>query len=129
MLFMPAFSRSVCLHLRAPRDVAWPARWAAATFRQFLRDHRMALLNLVFLLQQALLCVDAIVRTVLRLWITKRHMLEWETAAESESADRRSLPWMCTCEWSAAASLAIALLIAWMGPTARVRHFPFWRSG
>jgi cyclic beta-1,2-glucan synthetase len=43
-------------------------------------------LNTVVLLYQAYLSVDAISRTLVRLALTRRHLLEWETAA---SADRR----------------------------------------
>ena len=43
-------------------------------------------LNAALLLNQAYLSVDAIVRTLVRLRLTRKRMLEWETAA---SADRR----------------------------------------
>jgi len=44
-----------------------------------------ALFNLVFLPHQTLLCVDAIVRALVRSFITGERLLEWETAAEAES--------------------------------------------
>ncbi|HYT88303.1 MAG TPA: glucoamylase family protein, partial [Gemmataceae bacterium] len=42
------------------------------------------LLVAALLLNQALLCVDAIVRTLVRLFVTRRRLLEWETAASAE---------------------------------------------
>lgn len=49
----------------------------AATFGQ-------ALLTTSFLVHQAVSLLDAIARTLWRLVITRRHMLEWETAAATE---------------------------------------------
>lgn len=44
----------------------------------------LALLNLVFLPHQTLLAFDAIIRALVRVFITGERLLEWETAAESE---------------------------------------------
>jgi cyclic beta-1,2-glucan synthetase len=46
---------------------------------------RLALLHLVFLGQQACLTFDAILRSLIRSFITGERLLEWETAAQSES--------------------------------------------
>jgi cyclic beta-1,2-glucan synthetase len=73
------------------------------------------LLNAILLLNQAYLGVDAIVRTLCRLWVTRRHLLEWETAA---SADRRLGSGLRVCwnnMWPAtalAAGLGVLLLLA-----------------
>ena len=50
----------------------------------------ISLLNLVFLPHQTLLALDAIIRSLVRSFITGQRLLEWETAAESESASRRT---------------------------------------
>src|SRR5262249_25082303 len=42
------------------------------------------LLALTFLMDRARLAVDAIVRTLVRVCGTRRHLLEWETAASTE---------------------------------------------
>ena len=39
-------------------------------------------LGITFLAHQAWLMVDAIVRTLARVYVTRRHLLEWETAAQ-----------------------------------------------
>ena len=44
--------------------------------------------SLIFLLHQALISIDAIVRAVARVFVTRKKMLEWETAAEAEAATR-----------------------------------------
>ena len=52
----------------------------------------VALLNLCFLPHQTLLAIDAIVRSLIRRFITGERLLEWETAAEAESQSRRVTP-------------------------------------
>lgn len=52
----------------------------------------VALLNLFFLPHQTLLAIDAIVRALIRRFITGERLLEWETAAESESLSRKTTP-------------------------------------
>ena len=45
-------------------------------------------LNIVFLADQAWLMGDAILRTLIRLTVTRKHMLEWVTAAQTGAARR-----------------------------------------
>jgi cyclic beta-1,2-glucan synthetase len=52
----------------------------------------VALLNVFFLAHQTLLAIDAIVRSLIRRFITGERLLEWETAAEAESQTRRVTP-------------------------------------
>jgi hypothetical protein len=52
----------------------------------------MALLNLSFLPHQAMLGIDAVVRALIRRFITGERLLEWETAAEAETQTRRVTP-------------------------------------
>ncbi|UWZ83649.1 glucoamylase family protein [Occallatibacter riparius] len=52
----------------------------------------LALLNLSFLPHQAMLEIDAVVRALIRRFITGERLLEWETAAEAESQTRKLTP-------------------------------------
>jgi hypothetical protein len=52
----------------------------------------MALLNLSFLPHQAMLGLDAVVRALIRRFITGERLLEWETAAEAETQSRKVTP-------------------------------------
>jgi cyclic beta-1,2-glucan synthetase len=52
----------------------------------------LTLLNLFFLPHQALLVLDAVIRSLIRRFITGERLLEWETAAEAESDTRISTP-------------------------------------
>ncbi|MDO8501759.1 MAG: glucoamylase family protein [Gemmatimonadaceae bacterium] len=78
------FSLFVSL-LRPPRDQSWIAYYAAVG-----RDTRVSVqqwaLAVAFLPHQAVVSADAIIRTLARLWITKRNLLEWQTASQVERA-------------------------------------------
>ena len=69
--------------LRPPRDQSWPAYYAAVG-----RDAAVSLqqwaLSVTFLPHQAVVSADAIIRTLIRLFITKRNLLEWQTASQVE---------------------------------------------
>ena len=96
---------------------------------RFATDCARAVLRLVFLLHQALLSADAIVRSLLRVSFTRRKLLEWETAAEAETTTGGKstvdtylarTPWFSAAiglaVWlirPAALSAAIPILVLW----------------
>ncbi len=55
-------------------------------FRGFFQALGVSLLTLAFLPHQTLLSLDAILRSLVRRFITGQRLLEWETAAESEAS-------------------------------------------
>jgi cyclic beta-1,2-glucan synthetase len=72
------------------------------------------LLTLVLLAHQCLLMLDAIVRTLIRLLLTRRDLLEWETAAEAEhrAAAQRAEPGRLWRQMWGVPVFAAALLVA-----------------
>lgn len=52
----------------------------------------LALLNLCFLPHQALLVIDAVMRSLVRRFVTGERLLEWETAAQAESHASKVTP-------------------------------------
>jgi hypothetical protein len=64
----------------------------AEAFSGFWKAILIVLLNLVYLPHQALLSLDAIVRALVRRFITGERLLEWETAAEAEIRSNRNTP-------------------------------------
>jgi cyclic beta-1,2-glucan synthetase len=83
------------------------------------------LLSLVFLADQAVVLVDAIARTLYRLTVSRRHLLEWETAA---SADRR-LGTAFTAFWlnmwpATALGLVVAAAVSLLRPDAAPAAMP-----
>jgi len=68
---------------RPPRDRSWRA-WYAAVGRDAATSARQVGLALAFLPHQAWLSGDAIARTLGRLFVTHRHLLQWQTASLAE---------------------------------------------
>jgi hypothetical protein len=56
----------------------------AEVFSSFGRAALFTLLHLTFLFHQTLLTIDAVIRSLVRRFITGERLLEWETAAQSE---------------------------------------------
>jgi cyclic beta-1,2-glucan synthetase len=75
--------------LRPPRDQSWPAYYAAVS-RDAITSIQQYALAVVFLPHQAAVSLDAIIRTLNRLFITRRDMLEWQTASQVERAMAKS---------------------------------------
>ncbi|MEJ2007660.1 MAG: glucoamylase family protein [Acidobacteriota bacterium] len=90
----------------------------------FLTGHLQVFLMLVFLAHEAFVMVDAIVRTLARLTITHRNLLEWETAAEAESGTKKKSAveaYLVLTPWFA---LAVALSLAAFRPGALLVALP-----
>lgn len=58
----------------------------------FGRGTVVALLHLVLLFHQTLSAIDAVMRSLIRSYITGKRLLEWETAAQAESETERRAP-------------------------------------
>ncbi len=99
--------------LRPPLDKSWRAYYAAVALDAVTSVQQVGL-ALVFLPHQATVSADAIVRTLWRMWVTRRHLLEWQTASQTERGitDRPSLPWRVM--WPAVALAALVLVgVVW----------------
>jgi cyclic beta-1,2-glucan synthetase len=84
------------------------------------------LLGVIFLADQARLSLDAVLRTLVRVFFTRRHMLEWETAAATEGRLGTGLAHFCKSMWPAPAlALAGLLLLLFVQPAALVVAAPF----
>ncbi len=86
ILLMPAYAALLVAMTRAPWGRRGFGLWFTDTMRTFGRQHLMALLTLTFLLHDALLAIDAIARSLARVFVTRQRLLEWETAAEAKEA-------------------------------------------
>jgi len=95
----------------ASRKPAWSAlgRW---------------LLSIAFLAYETLMVIDAVGSTLVRLWITRRHLLQWTTAAHTirvfSREHRVALAWVRMGSASMLAAV-LAPLLLWARPAA----FPF----
>jgi cyclic beta-1,2-glucan synthetase len=69
-------------------------------------------LMLAFLSHQTLVMMDAIVRTIVRLTVTRKKLLEWETAAQSELGACKRAPADVYLDWTPWLSLGIGVILA-----------------
>ncbi len=122
LLFLPIYFRLVFATIRAI------ARQNRLTFREALFDfatsHVSILLNIAFLAHQALVALDAIIRTVVRSTITHSRLLEWETATEAELGIRKRTPVDIYLNWVPALAVVIGLALL-LKPDAAGYALPF----
>jgi cyclic beta-1,2-glucan synthetase len=71
-------------------------------------------LSAVFLADQARNAVDAIVRTLARLSVSRRRLLEWETAASTERRLGAGLWSCCMCTWPSAGLAILFGATVWL---------------
>lgn len=111
ILLLPVYCDLLFRLMSFPRSWRALAAWTHDAGRAFATGHAIAVLSLMFLLHQALLSLDAIVRSVLRVFVTRRKLLEWETAAEAEAAVRSKATVDIYLEWTPAIAAALGLLV------------------
>ncbi len=90
LMFLPTFVQLIFTTGRALASEQQGALREA--FTGFVQGAFITLLNLTFLPHQTMLAIDAIVRSLVRRFITGQRLLEWETAAEAEGPSRRTTP-------------------------------------
>lgn len=109
VIFFPVyFSLADSLVFR-PRTVSFSAA-AGSIWRDFGRDSAQALLSLAMLPHQAWLMTDAIARALWRMGISRRNLLEWETAADADRRVGKDLSGFVRKLWPSSA-IGIALLV------------------
>ena len=118
MWCVPTLSGLFFALLRIPRRWRPIRAWMGETWRSFRDNALVTMCSLIFLLHQALVSMDAIVRAVLRVLVTRRKMLEWETAAESEAASRPKATVDMYLEWTPFIAIALAALVWFLRPEA-----------
>jgi hypothetical protein len=81
-------------------------------------------LTVTFLAHQALLSMDAVVRTMVRRLITRQRLLQWETAAEVELAGDKHTTLDIYLNWTPALALGLFLLVWLVRPGAVLASLP-----
>jgi cyclic beta-1,2-glucan glucanotransferase len=82
-------------------------------------------LRMIFLLQQTLVEIDAVVRTLVRMTLTRRRLLEWETAADAELGTGRKSIVDTYLKCCFPISMALGTLIYIVGPQSMPVALPF----
>lgn len=110
--------------LRPPLANSWRAYYAAVG-RDTATSAKQVVLAVTFLPHQAWISADAIVRTLWRLVVTKRRLLEWQTASTAELDVRSGAPGVWRSMAPALAITAgVALLAAARAPGGGFASFP-----
>ena len=94
------------------------------TFSDFTSEQIGVLITLTFLAHQTLVTLDAIFRTVFRLTVSKRNLLEWETAAQSEMEAKKRTPVDVYLDWTPIVALALMLAVYLFRPAAVLPAVP-----
>jgi cyclic beta-1,2-glucan synthetase len=107
----------------------WRAKDRSGLLRQIFDDFTSGqitvLITLTFLAHQTLVTLDAIARTVFRLTVSGRHLLEWETAAQSEmDAKKERTPVDVYLDWAPVVGLLLALAESLFRPAALLPSLP-----
>ncbi|WP_461604062.1 GH36-type glycosyl hydrolase domain-containing protein [Aeromonas rivipollensis] len=84
---LPLFLPLLFTLIPRKRDILW-RHYLGMVGQRLQRAFMQALLSLVFLADQAWRMTDAIVRTLFRLFLSHRHLLEWTTSAQSSGSPR-----------------------------------------
>jgi cyclic beta-1,2-glucan synthetase len=85
---------------------------AKESFTTFASSFGFTILNLTFLTHQMLLSLDAIVRSLIRTQLSGKRLLEWETAAQSESGKGKRTSLDVYLQLSPLVAIVIALGLA-----------------
>jgi cyclic beta-1,2-glucan synthetase len=91
----------------------------------FVDEQVTVLFAFVFLLHQALVTLDAIIRTLVRLVVTHKKLLEWETAAEAELGSQKRSPVEMCLDLTVSVSIALVAGLAYLHPRALPEALPF----
>ncbi len=110
LLFAPSL---VSLVFSVARAWASPQKGEVQeAFAGFGQNLIITLINLAFLPHQMLMALDAIIRSLVRRFITGQRLLEWETAAQAESTGGKTTPVDRYLQATPVFTIGLALVIA-----------------
>jgi cyclic beta-1,2-glucan synthetase len=91
----------------------------------FVAEQVNILFALVFLLHQALVTLDAIIRTLVRLVVTHKKLLQWETAAQAELGHEKRTPVEMCLDLTVWVSTALGAALIYLRPRSLPEALPF----
>jgi cyclic beta-1,2-glucan synthetase len=130
IFFLPTYFQFAFSILTAGRALFEKGFWKSL-FRDFANAHAKLFIRLTFLCHQTLVTCDAVVRTMVRTLVTRKKMLEWETAADSETNSNAATLVDSYLDWAVFLAFAIGALVAVTHPASLAIALPFlvlWSS-
>jgi hypothetical protein len=128
ILFIPSWFQLVFNLVKA--IVKFDLTVARDAITAFYTSNLNLFFTVIFLAHQAILSLDAVIRTLVRRFVTQRRLLEWETAAEAELGAKRT-PVDVYLDWTPLLALGLGLLVWTIRPQALAAAFPIlllWAS-
>jgi cyclic beta-1,2-glucan synthetase len=110
VLAFPVYAHVTTGLLIHPRGVPWTSHFWSV-WGDLRTNTAQLILEIVFLAHQAYLMTDAIARTFYRRSFSRKHLLEWTTAAGAEKASKHDLPSFVRFMWPTAAIAFIATIL------------------
>jgi cellobiose phosphorylase len=124
IIALPGLLAALVKGVRKPEDLPWPMH-LRAVIGAGARQLGQILLTLTFLPYDAFISLDAIVRTLVRLLVTHKKLLEWQTSGDSERATRAGLADFYGTMWVAPVlALLSGGVLAWWQPAQLALAFP-----
>ncbi|MDT4898251.1 MAG: cyclic beta,2-glucan synthetase [Acidobacteriota bacterium] len=125
VLAFPVYAHVTTSLLIHPRGIPWTSHFWSV-WGDIRTNTAQVALTLTFLAHQSYLMMDAIARTVYRKLISHKHLLEWVTAAQAETASKHDRKAYLRFMWPAELLVASVLaLIFWLRPGALAVAAPF----
>lgn len=120
ILFVPAWCR--CLFELVRAVIERNSAVARDALSGLLSANVNVFLTLTFMAHQMLLSIDAMVRALVRRIVTRRRLLEWETAAEAETSGQRRTALDIYLDWTPLLAVGLGGILFYAHPSA------FWAA-
>lgn len=88
---LPAYFRFALTIATARRSLRSTAFWRGLA-RDFASSQAHLFMRIAWLCHQSFVAIDAVVRAIVRMTLTREKLLEWETAAEAETGNHKKSP-------------------------------------
>ncbi|MGD1030764.1 MAG: glucoamylase family protein [Opitutaceae bacterium] len=124
IIILPGLLAALFELLCKPDDLPWAMHLREGAVKG-ARQLGQVLLTLAFLPYDAQISLDAIARTLLRLLVTRKRLLEWETSSDFERTSSSGFAGFCATMWIAPAlALACGFLLARLQPAEFIPALP-----
>ena len=120
----PTYVQFVTSIVRAARSGRLRADWEDIV-SDFGNAQLAFLFRVALLLHQSLVTLDAVVRTIVRMTVTRQSLLQWETAAEAESKASTKNPVEMYMDWTPWICFVIDILVVVLRPYSILVALPF----
>lgn len=114
LLFLPGLFQFLFALFQFARLREWMLLYDAVT--NLFTSLATVMLNFIFVAHQAMVAADAIVRTVYRSAISRRSLLEWETATEAELGIKKRTPVDIYLNWMPLVAIVLGVAIVYFRP-------------